>query len=232
MPTNSSDDALTSIKSTLEAAQHAGFIDERQNQYLVKLAEDCNEPIYKYCVAPFPAVHDAVHVACVLKNLHELVSHAVFSDPQAKGRLHVLYAAALVHDAGMKTAAHLTRDGWLETRARHARRSEIERQVKTFLPREDAGTILDLASAHAKDDLKTAEQKLDELSGYLAHFGLLLQAADSFDLGSGRLVDDSNAIDWDTTNDSKSPLSGPWFESKPAPSRLGTRKLRRSTRTS
>jgi radical SAM protein with 4Fe4S-binding SPASM domain len=71
--------------------------------------------------------------------------------------------------------------------------------VKTFLPREDAGTILDLASAHAKDDLKTAEQKLDELSGYLAQFGLLLQAADSFDLGSGRLVDDSNAIDWDTT---------------------------------
>jgi hypothetical protein len=164
---------------------------------------------YDLCTAPFPVDHGKKHIVAVSGILCRFVRVLSARDflPEAEKWADVsqcvfhLFAAALIHDLGMKYVALLSEEGDQAYRKRHARKDTIqdcckEAGLELLLRPADLDCAGMIAWAHAgggtdespEDKLRTIDE-LGQRPGYY-HLPLcarLLRFADLLDLGPGRL---------------------------------------------
>jgi hypothetical protein len=183
---------------------------------LEKLWGNLQKCKFLYQEGPYPAGHGERHIRNVVLNLCNLLSS--YEDKVGLTPLEKAYllAAGMIHDIAMIRMRSVGADGMAseDVRRSHPQRERIERLALDTLIGDggftaaEADSIVRIASAHSGDVPNgPAAQKVAELKersrvtgeSHLPQSAILLQVADFFDIGQGRLTDDVTEQEWTKT---------------------------------
>lgn len=189
-----------------------GNLKKDECKLLNKLWEKLDNERFLYQEGPYPASHGKVHIKNLLTNLSIfLKSYGNGAHRFTDSEKCQLLAAGMIHDINM---IHMRPVGAIgpnaeQERKAHARAGEMGKTARGIIEdsgfsRTSADHIIEIASCHAGDDKSHASEKLNYIrerqqktgARHLLCSAVLVQVADFFDLGPGRLTKDVSDQKW------------------------------------